>query len=91
MVVTGFRMGGGGGGAGELEDELDDEPEDEVGGGVVLDAAMVVENAETVSSPRLTTKTFKVAPKSAYAGMSPTVDCETAVSPETSIVVLAPA
>jgi hypothetical protein len=91
MVVTGFRMGGGGGGGGELEDELDDEPEDEVVVGVVLAAAMVVENADTVSSPRLTTKILEVAPKSAYAGMIPTFDCEIAVSPETSMVVLAPA
>jgi hypothetical protein len=75
----------------EPEDELEDEPDDEgvVGRGVAT--ATVVENVETVSSPRLTTKTLEAELRSAYAGMMPTFDCEIAVSPETSMVVLAPA
>jgi hypothetical protein len=99
MVVTEFRTGGGAGGAGVLEDEpeledelLEDELEDDDEVVVEVEVAVVsAEKVETVSSPLLTTKTLFVELSSAYEGMMPTIDCEIAVSPETSIVVLSPA
>jgi hypothetical protein len=99
MVVTAFRTGAGGG-VGvleeepELEDEVEDELEDEDEVEVVVGVVAATEGAkvETVSSPLLTTKTLlEDEVRSAYAGMRPTLDCEIAASPETSMVVLAPA
>jgi hypothetical protein len=105
MVVTSFRTGGGGGvGAleepedelddepeDELEDEPEDEPEDEGGGMMGVVGITLGAKVETVSLPLLATKTLvELATRTAYTGWAPTIDSEDSLSPDTSMVVLAP-